>query len=116
MDDVVKEDVFDHERGPIDVLDARDVDLSNLTSQERVLIEILSSAHPVKQIRIHQVDPLHATYIDKSETSLDAGALKTIQESEYAITKAGTARPRRAGQSDSEKDAPRERAAVEFES
>jgi hypothetical protein len=116
MDDVLKEDVFDHERGPIDLLDARDVNLSNLTNQEGVLIETLSSAHSVKQIRIHQANPLHATYIDKSETSVDTGALKTIQESGYAITEAGTERPLRAGESESERGAPRERAAVEFES
>jgi len=116
MDDVTKDDVFDIGLGPIDLLDARDVDLPNLTSQERVLIETLSSVHSAKQIQIHQADPLHATYINKSETSVDTGALKTIQESGYAITEAGIARPRRAGQSESEKDTPRERAAVEFES
>jgi hypothetical protein len=116
LDDVLKEDVFDHQRGPIDLLDARDVNLSNLTNQEGVLIETLSSAHSVKQIRIHQADPLNATYIENSETSIDTGALKTIQESGYAITEAGTERPLRAGESTFEREVPRQRAAVEFES
>lgn len=115
MDDVLTEDVFDHERSLIDMLDARDVDLSNVTNQEKALLETLSSVHSAKQIRISQADPLHATYIDKSETSVDTGALRTIQQAEYVITGAGTERPRSVGQSESDEDVPQDRAAVEFE-
>ena len=112
MDDVLKDDV-DPLPGPIDQLDARDVDLSNLTTEEKALLQTLSAVHPAQQIRLYQVDPLHAIYMDASETSVDSEALTTIQEAGYAIVGAGTERPRRAEPSDSE-NTPRKCAAVEF--
>lgn len=99
--------------GPIHQLDEHGVNLSNLTTEEKALLQTLLAAHPAEQIRIYHADPLHATYMDKSETSVDAEALKTIQEAGYAIIGVGTERPRSAEQSDVD-NKPRKRAAVEF--
>lgn len=114
MEDILSDEAVSQDRGAVDRLDARSVDLSTLSPQAKALVEELAASHPAIQIRINQADPLQATYIDRSEASVDTGALKTIQEAGYVITEAGTDRPHLFEQSAHDEDRPRERAAVTF--
>lgn len=98
----------------IPMLNTENVNLRQLTKQERILIEELCNRHPTEQIRIYETNPLHAAYIDKRETAVDDGALTAIRDAGCTILETGCKAPRWMDTSRPEDKADFTRPAVEF--